>query len=210
MRRRARCGTQAIEHWRTLPSDGDATLRRRARARLRDARAADHLGHQPRGRDRRGRRRFPATSPTALAYMGLAAGKPIAGTKVDRVFIGSCTNSRLSDLRAAADGRARAQGREAREGLGRARLLARQAGRRGRRPARDLPRRRLRMARGRLLDVRGGERRHWSSRRRAASPPRTATSSAARARRRAPTSPARRWPRPPRSPARLPMSRILL
>jgi len=39
----------------------------------------------------------------ALAYMGLNAGQKIEGTKVDRVFIGSCTNSRLSDLRAAAD-----------------------------------------------------------------------------------------------------------
>jgi 3-isopropylmalate/(R)-2-methylmalate dehydratase large subunit len=38
----------------------------------------------------------------ALQYMGLEAGRPIAGTRVDWVFIGSCTNSRLSDLRDAA------------------------------------------------------------------------------------------------------------
>jgi 3-isopropylmalate/(R)-2-methylmalate dehydratase large subunit len=38
----------------------------------------------------------------AIQYMGLQAGQPIAGVPVDRVFIGSCTNSRLSDLESAA------------------------------------------------------------------------------------------------------------
>ena len=39
---------------------------------------------------------------SALEYMGLTAGSPIAGTPVDWVFLGSCANSRLSDLQQAA------------------------------------------------------------------------------------------------------------
>jgi 3-isopropylmalate/(R)-2-methylmalate dehydratase large subunit len=40
-----------------------------------------------------------ATLQRALGYMGLTPGAPLAGTRVDVVFVGSCTNSRLSDLR---------------------------------------------------------------------------------------------------------------
>jgi len=55
-----------------------------------------------------------AAVETALDYMGLKPGAPIAGTPVDWVFIGSCTNSRLSDLRAAA---AVARGRKVAPGV---------------------------------------------------------------------------------------------
>ena len=44
-----------------------------------------------------------AAVESALAYMGLEPGMALAGLKVDRVFIGSCTNSRLPDLAAAAE-----------------------------------------------------------------------------------------------------------
>jgi 3-isopropylmalate/(R)-2-methylmalate dehydratase large subunit len=39
----------------------------------------------------------------ALDYMGLEAGTPVEQIQLDRVFIGSCTNSRIGDLRAAAE-----------------------------------------------------------------------------------------------------------
>jgi len=46
---------------------------------------------------------IPETAdPRALAYMGLKPGEMLLGKRVDVVFLGSCTNSRLSDLRAAA------------------------------------------------------------------------------------------------------------
>ena len=91
----------ALDYWKSLPSDPGATFDREVD--LDCARLAPQVtwGTSPEdviGVDGR----IPDAKPDALAYMGLAPGKPLAGTRIDRVFIGSCTNSRMSDLRAAA------------------------------------------------------------------------------------------------------------
>lgn len=50
----------------------------------------------------------------ALAYMGLSAGTPISQVEIDTVFIGSCTNSRMEDLRRAAE---LAKGKKVKSGI---------------------------------------------------------------------------------------------
>jgi 3-isopropylmalate/(R)-2-methylmalate dehydratase large subunit len=92
---------QALAHWQTLPTDPGAAFDREEVLECGELAPQITWGTSPEdvvGVDGR----VPGNKPDALAYMGLREGQPIAGTKVDRVFIGSCTNSRLPDLRAAA------------------------------------------------------------------------------------------------------------
>ncbi len=146
-------------------------------------------GHRPRAD--RGRRRPTrrAGTPSAGRWPTWAwpAARPIEDIAVDVVFIGSCTNGRIEDLRAAAGvvgGRSVAPSVRAMVVPG---SMPVKAPGRGRGPRRGLPRRRLRVARRRLLDVPGHEPGHPARRASAAPRPPTATSRAARARAAAPT-----------------------
>jgi 3-isopropylmalate/(R)-2-methylmalate dehydratase large subunit len=103
---------QAIASWRGLSSDDDARFDRDEAIDVSNVAPTITWGTSPQhaiGVDQAipdPARESDATVrdnlQAALDYMGLLPGRPIAGTKVDRVFIGSCTNSRISDLRAAA------------------------------------------------------------------------------------------------------------
>jgi 3-isopropylmalate/(R)-2-methylmalate dehydratase large subunit len=103
----------AVARWRELPSDPDASFDRELEIDVSEIRPQVTWGTNPGmvvpidgvvpdpadfedADDREAAER-------ALTYMALEPGTPIQEIHVDRVFIGSCTNSRIEDLRAAAD-----------------------------------------------------------------------------------------------------------
>ena len=115
---------RAMSSWRQLPSDADAVFDREVTIDVAKiipqvtwGISPEHVvgvdGHVPNPAEITDPARRIAIE-TAIDYMGLKPGAPIMGTPVDWVFIGSCTNSRLSDLRAAA---AIARGRKVAPGV---------------------------------------------------------------------------------------------
>lgn len=115
---------RAVAGWRTLASDDGARFDKTVRLKAEDIEPMVTYGTNPGmalgisrlvpSPDQVGNADARAELEDALGYMRLSPGQRLAGTPVDVVFIGSCTNSRIEDLRAAA---ALAKGKRVSKGL---------------------------------------------------------------------------------------------
>lgn len=93
---------EAVAFWKTLSSDADATFHKEYNFDASDITPMITYGTNP-SQGIRVTETIPETQDQkALDYMGVKEGQSMLGKKIENVFIGSCTNSRIEDLRAVA------------------------------------------------------------------------------------------------------------